>query len=119
MEKTTLGLIAALGAASMAPGAAGASTSAADKILNPTSVAELLDPVAEPVATLDDLLAQRQLEPVEVADAEVSVGVGGVSVYHHHHHHHHRRRVIIYHHHHHHHHHHVYYHHHHHHHSNY
>jgi hypothetical protein len=93
MEKTTIGLIAALGAAAAAsPAAASAPPSAADRILKPASLAELLEPVADPVATLKEMDA-RQLEPVEVADETV--------VYHHHHHH----RVIIMRHHHHYHHH--------------
>jgi hypothetical protein len=88
MEKTALGLIAALGAAVVAPGVATAAATPADAILNPTSVAELLDPVADPVATLNALQSERQLEAVEVDDTTVAEDM----VMHHHHHHH---RVII------------------------
>jgi hypothetical protein len=84
MEKTALGLFAALGAAAVAPAAANASAPSSEAILNPSSVAELLEPVANPVATLNDL-QQRQLEAVETPDAEVAQLV---VVRHHHHHHH-------------------------------
>jgi hypothetical protein len=99
MEKTTLGLIAALGAAAATPAGASAPSPSA-KILHPTSVSELLEPVANPVETLAALKAQRALEPVEVAD-NVTIALPGV---HHHHHHHHRRVIVVHHHHHHHHH---------------
>jgi hypothetical protein len=113
MEKTALGLIAALSAAAAA-GSASASVAPAttEKILNPTSIAELLDPIPNALATAKELDADgRTLAPVEVADALLSVGPDGVRLGHRHHHHHH----VYYHHHHHHH----YHHHHHHHHRHY
>ena len=90
MEKTAFGLIAALGAAAVAPAAAHASAPAVDNILNPTSVAELLDPVSNPVSTLDALQSQRQLEAVETPDMQVAETV----VIHHHHHHHHHVVIV-------------------------
>jgi len=81
MEKTAFGLIAALGAAVVAPHAATAAATPTDRILNPTSVAELLDPIADPVATLNALQSQRQLEAVEDADMVAE------DMHHHHHHH--------------------------------
>jgi hypothetical protein len=105
MDKSTLGLIAALGAATaVSPAAANAPAAATAKILQPTSVAELLEPIADPVATLSALQAERANKPVQVAN-DVTIGVPGVTVHHHHHHYHHRRYVIVHHHHHHHHHH--------------
>ena len=100
MEKTTLGLIAALGAAAAATGAQ-ASAPATDRILNPTSIADLLEPVADPVATLDALQDGRRLEAVETPEMQVAETV---IIRRHHHHHHHRYVVIRRHHHHHHHH---------------
>jgi hypothetical protein len=100
MEKTTLGLIAALGAAAV-PSVAGASTPATDRIFSPSSLADLLDPVDDPVATLDALQAQGQLGPAKVSDERVAEAT--LIVRHHHHHHHHV--VIVRHRHHHHHHH--------------
>jgi hypothetical protein len=106
MEKTTLGLIAALGAAAVAPIAAKASAPAMGHILKPASVAELLDPVPNARATLDELNASgRTLEPVEVAEVGITIGPGGVRIgrrHHHHHHHHHFYRRHHHHHHHHH-----------------
>jgi hypothetical protein len=112
MEKTTLGLIAALGAAAVAPTAAHASASAVENIRNPRSVAELLEPVPNAVATMNALNAgERTLEPVEVAEVGITIGPGGVRIghrhhhhyryYHHHHHHHHHWRRYHHHHHHH------------------
>jgi len=98
MEKTALGFIAALGAAVVAPHAAMAATTPTDRILNPTSIAELLDPVANPVATLNALQSERQLEAVEDSDM-----VAEDMMMHHHHHHHHRFIIMRHHHHHHHH----------------
>jgi hypothetical protein len=109
MDKLTLGLVAALGAAAATPALAEAP--ATQKITNPASVAELLDPVSNPVETLRALRADQNSKPVRVAE-ELSIGLGGVHVHHHHyhhhhyHHHHHHHMVVIhrYHHHHHHHH---------------
>jgi hypothetical protein len=98
MEKTTFGLLAALGAAVVAPNAASAAVTPTDRILNPMSVAELLDPVADPVATLNALQSERQLEAVEVDDTMVAQDMMM-----HHHHHHHRFMMMRHHHHHHHH----------------
>ena len=107
MDKTTLAFLAGVGAFAAAPALANTPTDAAQNVLAPRSVAELLEPIANPVETLATLDAAKQLEPVEVADA-VQIGPLGVVIGHHHHHHH---RHYIYHHHHHH----RYYHHHHHH----
>jgi hypothetical protein len=104
MEKTTLGLIAALGAAAATPASAYAPSAATAKVLQPTSVAELLEAIADPVATLKAVRDESARKPVEVAD-DVTIAVPGVGMHHHHHHHHHRRMVIVRHHHHHHHHH--------------
>jgi len=86
MEKTALGLLAALGAAALAPACAHAAATPADRVMNPTSIAELLEPVADPVATLDALNSQRQLEAVEIADNEQVAEMMGVRHHHHHHH---------------------------------
>lgn len=106
MEKSTIALIAALSAASVTPALAHAPRNAAERILNPGSIAELLDPIPNPIETLKALQASEPA-PVQLADADISIGVPGPWA-HHHHHHHHRRRVYNYHHHHHHHHHHHY-----------
>jgi len=82
----------------VAPSAAMATASPADNVLNPTSVADLLEPVANPLATLNELQSQRQLEAVDVDDAQVAETV----VIRRHHHHHHHHVVIVRHHHHHH-----------------
>ncbi len=87
MEKTTFGLLVALGAAAATPASANAPANAAYSINHPTSVAELLDPVADPVATLSALQAQHQNEPVEVAQNGLYLGPNGLSMHHHHHHH--------------------------------
>lgn len=103
MEKTTLGLIAALGASAAVPAVANASAPSIARILNPTSLAELLEPVANPVATLEAFQSQRQLSPAEADDTTVA---DATVVVHHHHHHHDHHAVIVrhrYHHHHHHH----------------
>jgi len=102
MEKTTLGLIAALGAAAATPASANAPANVVYRIIHPASVAELLDPVADPVATLSALQQQRPLGSVEVAD--MSIGVNGVTMHHHHRHYHHYYHHRRHHHHHHHHH---------------
>lgn len=124
MDKTTLGLIAAVGAFAASPALASAPADVTDQILNPRTIAELLEPIPQPVETLAKLDAAReiqgrQLEGVEVADAELNIGGYGIELGHHHHHY---QRHYVYHHHHHHHyyqqqhhHHHQYYHHHHHH----
>jgi hypothetical protein len=122
MDKTTLGLIAAMGALAASPALASTSADVTDQIMKPRSVAELLEPIANPIETLARLDAARQLEAVEVADAEIQVGPLGFGFGHHHHHHHyyrhhhHHHQHYIYHHHHHHH---YYRHHHHHHYNNY
>ncbi len=113
MDKTRLGLIAAVGALAATPALASVSAEVTDRIMKPRTVAELLEPIASPRETLATLDAARQLEGVELADAEIQVGPLGFGFGHHHHHHH---RHYIYHHHHHHH---YYYHHHHHHHHRY
>ncbi len=97
MDKTTLGLIAAIGALAAAPALANTGGKGVDQVMNPRSVAELLEPIANPVDTLAQLEANRQLEDVEVADADIQIGPLGIGVGHHHHH-----RHYIYHHHHHH-----------------
>lgn len=99
MDKTILGLIIAVSALAASPALASTSAAATDNITNPRSVAELLEPIANPVETLSALDAARQLEAVEVADAEIQVGPLGFGFGHHHHHHH---RYYSYHHHHHH-----------------
>jgi hypothetical protein len=101
MDKLTLGLVAAIGAAAATPALAEAPATAG--ITNPTSVAELLEPVSNPVQTLQALKAEQDPKPVQVAE-DVSIGLNGVHVHHHHHHHHHHVVVIHRHHHHHHHH---------------
>ena len=106
MEKTTLGLIAAVGAFAATPALAAAPANVTDQVLKPRTVAELLEPISRPVETLAAVDAARQLEPVEVA--QIYLGPDGVQIGHRHHHHHHH---YVYHHHHHHH---VYHHHHHH-----
>ena len=116
MDKTTLGLIAAVGAFAASPALASATADANDQIMKPRSVAELLEPISNPVETLAALDAARQLEGVELAQAEIQVGPLGFGFAHHHHHHHYYRHYIY---HHHHHQHRYYYHHHHHHHHHY
>jgi hypothetical protein len=101
MDKTTLGLLAAAGALAVTPALAATSADVTESILKPRTVAELLEPVPQPIETLAKLDAARQLEPVEVAQADVQVAQLGLLLGHHHHHHHHRH--YIYHHHHHHH----------------
>ena len=85
MEKTTLGLIAALGAAVATPASANTPESAAYRIMHPTSVAELLDPVADPVATLSALQKVPPSDQVEVAQNGLYLGPDGLSMQHHHH----------------------------------
>jgi hypothetical protein len=99
MDKTTLGLLAAVSVLAASPALAAAPADVTEQILRPRTVAELLEPIPQPIETLAKLDAAKQLEPVEVADAELNVGPLGVTVGHHHHHHHRQ-----YHHHHHHHH---------------
>lgn len=111
MDKTTLGLIAALGAA-LPLGAAQAAVEPADmhRTLHATSVAELLNPIPNALEVMKTAQAVRQdAEGTQVAQVEIELG-------HHHHHHHNVIRRFFYHHHHHHH---YYYHHHHHHHHYY
>ena len=104
MEKTVMGLVAAIGAAAPLAGAqaSAVTTEAAHGALRVASIAELLEPVANAPAILAALDAAPQREAAPAKDAGVQLA------WHHHHHHHHWY--------HHHHHHHYYYHHHHHHH---
>jgi hypothetical protein len=90
MDKTTLGLIAALGVAAATPASANVPANAVHAITHPTSVAELLEPISNPVATLGALQEQPRPEQVELAD--MSIGPDGVTMHHHHHHHYYRRR---------------------------
>jgi hypothetical protein len=108
MEKTLMGLVAAIGAAAPLAGAHAAvvSNDEANRALQVTSVAELLEPVANPMAVLAALNSQPRSQS---APHENNVQLA----WHHHHHHHHHHWY------HHHHHHHHWYHHHHHHHHNY
>jgi hypothetical protein len=103
MEKTALGLIAAFGAAvAAAPASASVATASTDNIFNPTSVAELLDPIPNALAAMNELNAGgRTLEPVDVAELGVTIGPDGVRIGHRHHHHHHHWRRHHHHHHHH------------------
>ena len=106
MDKSLIGLLAAIGAATPIAAHAAVTPEEATNALRVTSVAELLDPTPNALAVLTTLDSQPLIE----ANAAKGVQVA----WHHHHHHHH-----FYHHHHHHfyhhHHHHYYYHHHHHH----
>jgi hypothetical protein len=106
MEKTIMGLVAAIGAAAPLGGAHAAvvSTEDAARSLQVSSVAELLEPVSNSAAILAALDSAPRAET-----ASQDKGVEVAQFYHHHHHHHHHYY-------HHHHHHHYYYHHHHHHH---
>jgi hypothetical protein len=107
MEKTTLGLVAALSALAATPAAASLSQTATEDVLKPASIAELLEPIPNAVDVMQRLQAEgRMLAPVEVAD-DMEIGIPGLRFRRHHHHHHHYRE------HHHHHHHHPHYHHHH------
>ncbi len=97
MEKTTMGLIAALGALVGGPASANVSAVTSDNVLKPASVAELLEPIPNAVAVMKGLPADegKTLAAVEVAEV--------VLVDPHHHHHHHHRVIVVHHHHHHHH----------------
>jgi len=113
MEKTVMGLVAAIGAATPLAGAHASvvTTDEATRALQVSSIAELLEPVANSTAILAALDSAPRTAPA-AQDKGVQLA------WHHHHHHHHH----WYHHHHHHHyyyhhHHHHYYHHHHHHHA--
>jgi len=97
MDKTTIGLIVAVGALAVSPALASAPADVTEQILKPRTVAELLEPIPQPVETLAKVQAAQQLEGVEVAQIEVNPY--GVTLGHRHHHHHHYN----YHHHHHHH----------------
>lgn len=110
MDKTTLGLIAAVGAFAVSPALAAASADVTDQILKPRTVAELLEPIAKPVETLAALDASRQLEGVELAQADIQINPFGFGYgngdgygygYQHHHHHQYYRRHYHHHHHHH------------------
>lgn len=120
MDKTLMGMVAAIGAAAPLAGAhAAVSYDEASRALQVNSVAELLDPVPNSAAilhTLDAAASQQAAAP------EKNVELAQFFYHHHHHHnwyHHHHHQWYHHHHHHHwyhhHHHHHYYYHHHHHH----
>jgi hypothetical protein len=85
MEKTVIGLVAALGAAAPLAGAQAAVMSAdeANNALRAASVADLLEPAPNAVAVLAALDADQQPQP-GAADKGVQV-----AQWHHHHHHHH------------------------------
>ena len=110
MDKTWMGLLAAVGAAAPLAGAQAAVTSGeAHAALRVNSVAELLEPVENAPAILAALDTERRSEAAErKGDVEVA------QFYYHHHHHHHFYHHHHHHHWHHHHHHHFYHHHHHH-----
>jgi hypothetical protein len=97
MDKSMIGLIAALGAVAPLTSAQAAAVSpeAAVQSLRVNSVAELLEPVPNAVA----VLAALDSAPRPESDASTLKGVRVAQWHHHHHHHHH-----YYHHHHHHHH---------------
>jgi hypothetical protein len=105
MEKSIMGLVAVLGAAAPLAGAHAAvvSNDEATRALQVSSVAELLEPVANPMAVLAALDSAGSDKT-----RETQKNVEVAQFYHHHHHHHHHFYR-------HHHHHHYYYHHHHHH----
>ncbi len=117
MEKTLMGLVAAIGAAAPLTGAHASLVSydEATRALQVSSVAELLEPVANSAAilqALDSAALEKNAAP------EKNVELAQFYYHHHHHHwyHHHHHHHHWYHHHHHHHHHYYYHHHHHHHH---
>jgi hypothetical protein len=102
MEKTVIGLVAALGAVAPLAGAQAAVASSEDaaNALRVGSVADLLDPVPNSAAILAALDAERK------PAAPVSTEVKGLKVaqwHHHHHHYYHHHHHHYYHHHHHHH----------------
>ena len=102
MEKTVIGLVAALGAVAPLAGAQAAVASSEDaaNALRVGSVADLLDPVPNSAAILAALDAERKQA------APVSTEVKGLKVaqwHHHHHHYYHHHHHHYYHHHHHHH----------------
>ncbi len=111
MDTKLVGIIAAIGA--LAPiASANATVADAEKVMNPSSFSELLDPISNAAAILK--VADQQPKP----DAEPTMQLAQWHHHHHHdwywyHHHHHHHYNWFWHHHHHHHH---YYHHHHHHH---
>ena len=117
MDKSIIGLVAAIGAvAPFATAHAAVTPDEAANALRVTSIAELLDPTPNALAVLTTLDSQPEIE----ANAARGVQLA----WHHHHHYHHHHHFYHHHHHHHHyfyhhHHHHYYYHHHHHHHHRY
>jgi len=94
MEKTSIGLIAALGAAVAASPVQASTPTGSDTVLSVTSIAELLNPIPNALEKLRIVQAQAEVRSDETQLAETLI------IKHHHHHHHHYR-----HHHHHHHHH--------------
>jgi hypothetical protein len=101
MDKTALGLVAALGAV-VPLGTALASTppDGPQRALHATSIAELLEPVPNAVDVMKATETERS------AQAEQQQKLAQIIEFGHHHHHHHHRRFFFRHHHHHHHHHH-------------
>ena len=105
MDKSVMGLVAAIAAAApFATAQAAVTPEEAARALNVSSVAELLDPVPNSAAILAALDANRKAE-TETADKGVQVAQWHHHHHHHwyHHHHHHRYWRRHYHHHHHHH----------------
>jgi|SRR5579863_5345662 hypothetical protein len=99
MDKSLIGLIAAIGVATPFAGAHATAVTSEDaaRALRVSSVAELLDPVPNSIAVLDALDSNPQQEAAK-ADKGVQLA------YHHHHHHyyHHHHHHMYWHHHHHH-----------------
>ena len=112
MDKSIIGLVAALAAAApLAHAEAAVSPEDAAKALQASSVAELLDPVPNSAAILAALDANREAQPAAAADKGVQVaqwhhhhhhnwGWGGGWGHHHHHHNYYWRRRYYHHHHH-------------------
>jgi hypothetical protein len=88
MEKTVIGLVAALGAAAPLSGAQAAVMTAdeANNALRASSLAELLEPAPNALAVLAALDANQA---PKTAEAEKGVQVAQWNYHHHHHHHHH------------------------------
>jgi len=99
MEKTVMGLVAAIGAVAPFAGAHAAALTSenAASALRAASVAELLDPVPNSAAILAALDAEKKPETAAAKGVQVAQ-------WHHHHWHHHHHHHYYYHHHHHHHH---------------
>ncbi len=115
MEKTAIGLIAALGAAIPLAGAhAAVAPQDAQRIMHAQSVAELLDPIPNPLGVMQATEADRAAEAEEAQKAPQRLAQFYFHDHHHHHHWYHHHHWHHHHWHHHHHHHHWWYHHHHH-----